>query len=160
MRWPRKKRPVPAPQPATESGVPLDLALQTIGQVLLDMDARLAKKPDDADMLNEACWARAMFRSDLDIALKDCDKALSTKRDAATLDSRGLVQLQRGDWAKAASDYGEAIGMRPNQASSLFGRGVARKRMGDTGGSKADIAAATLIDPKIAETYALYGVKP
>ncbi|MGN6278332.1 MAG: hypothetical protein ACTHM8_06390, partial [Sphingomonas sp.] len=124
------------------------------------MDARLAKKPDDADALNEACWARAMFRSDLDAAQKDCDKALATQRDAATLDSRGLVGLQRGDWAKAASDYGEAIGLRPNQASSLFGRGVARKRLGDAAGSKADIAAATLIDPKIAETYALYGVKP
>jgi tetratricopeptide (TPR) repeat protein len=140
-----------------------DLMLALVGDpkpYTARMDARLAKKPDDVDALNEACWARAMFRSDLDVALKDCDKALSTKRDAATFDSRGLVGLQRGDWGKAASDYSEAIGMRPNQASSLFGRGVARKRMGDLAGSKADIAAAMLIDPKIAETYALYGVKP
>jgi hypothetical protein len=42
----------------------------------------------------------------------------------------------------------------------LFGRGVARKRLGNAASSKADIAAATLIDPKIAEVHASYGVKP
>jgi hypothetical protein len=50
--------------------------------------------------------------------------------------------------------------MQPNLASSLFGRGIARKRLGDIAGSKADIAAATLIDPKVADTYSIYGVKP
>lgn len=124
------------------------------------MDARLAKTPNDADQLNAACWARAMFKAELDAALTECDKAVAASRSASVLDSRGLVRLQRGDWAKAASDYGDAIGMQPNLASSLFGRGIARKRLGDIAGSKADIAAATLIDPKVADTYSIYGVKP
>jgi tetratricopeptide (TPR) repeat protein len=124
------------------------------------MDAQLTKKPDDANALNGACWARAMFRAELDKALSECDKALNAGRDAYILDSRGLVQLQRGDWAKAESDYSEAVGTQPNLASSLFGRGIARKRLGNAISAKADIAAATLIDPKIADTYAAYGVKP
>ena len=101
-----------------------------------------------------------MFRTELDKALSECDKALAASRDAYILDSRGMVQLQRGDWAKAESDYSEAVGIQPNLASSLFGRGVARKRLGNAAGGKADIAAAMLIDPKIADTYASYGVKP
>lgn len=124
------------------------------------MEAALAKKPDDVDALNGACWARAMFRTELDTALAECDKALAGSHVAYILDSRGMVQLQRGDWAKAESDYGEAVGIQPDLASSLFGRGIARKRLGNMSGSKADISAAILIDPKVAEVYASYGIKP
>lgn len=124
------------------------------------IDARLAKKPGDASMLNEACWARAWLKVDLDVALTQCDKSIAANRQAATLDSRGLVRLQRGEWAKAAADYGDAIALRPTLASSLYGRAIARKRLGDAAGSKADMAAATAIDSKIAETYAVYGVTP
>lgn len=140
-----------------------DFALALAGDpkpYIARMEAQLAAKPDDANALNGACWARAMFRAELDKALSECDKALNSERDAYILDSRGLVQLQRGDWTKAESDYGEAIGIQPNLASSLFGRGIARKRLGNAASGKADIAAATLIDPQIADTYASYGVKP
>ena len=50
--------------------------------------------------------------------------------------------------------------MQPDLASSLCGRGIARKRLGNMSGSKADISAAILIDPKVAEVYASYGIKP
>lgn len=124
------------------------------------IDARLAKKPNDADTLNEACWSRAWLKVDLDAALTQCDKSIAASRQAATLDSRGLVRLQRGEWDKAAADYGDAVALRPSLASSLYGRGIARKRLGDAAGSKADIAAATMLDSKIGEAYAVYGVTP
>ena len=44
--------------------------------------------------------------------------------------------------------------------SSQYGRGIARKRLGDVVGSKADLAAATLTDATIGDTYAAYGIKP
>lgn len=140
-----------------------DFALALAGDpkpYIARMEAQLTAKPDDANALNGACWARAMFRVELDKALSECDKALNVGRDAYILDSRGMVQLQRGDWTRAESDYSEAIGLQPNLASSLFGRGIARKRLGNAPSGKADIAAATLIDPQIADTYASYGVKP
>ena len=127
---------------------------------LAGIDTRLAKKPTDASALNEACWARAWLKADLDTALVQCDKSIAADRQAASLDSRGLVRLQRGEWAKAAADYGDAVALRPTQASSLYGRGIARKRLGDAAGSKADIAAAAMLDSKTAEAYAVYGVVP
>ena len=123
-------------------------------------DAQLAKAPDDADSLNDACWRHATFRVALETAASQCDKAVVKQRSAMILDSRGLVWLQRGEWAKAADDYGNAIGMRPRQASSLYGRGLARAHLGQASDSKTDIAAALRIDPTIAQVYAGYGQKP
>jgi tetratricopeptide (TPR) repeat protein len=123
-------------------------------------DALLAKMPDDADRLNDACWRRAMFKVELEAATAQCDKAIAKNRTAQILDSRGLVWLQRGDWAKAAADYGDALAMRPRMASSLYGRGLARARLGQAAASKADMAAAARIDPTIADDYLGYGLKP
>ena len=67
-------------------------------------DAQLARKPDDADSLNDACWRRATFRIELETAAAECDKAIARQSSAMVLDSRGLVWLQRGDWAMAAVD--------------------------------------------------------
>ena len=120
----------------------------------------MAKKLDDADRLNDACWRRAMFKVELEAATAQCDKAIAKDRTAQILDSRGLVWLQRGDWAKAAADYGDALAMRPRQASSLYGRGLARARLGQAAASKADMIAAARIDPRIADDYVGYGLKP
>jgi tetratricopeptide (TPR) repeat protein/transglutaminase-like putative cysteine protease len=123
-------------------------------------DTLLAKKPDDADRLNDACWRRAMFKVELEAATAQCDKAIAKDRTAQILDSRGLVWLQRGDWAKAAADYGDAVATRPRLASSLYGRGLARARLGQAAAGKADMAAAARIDPRIADNYLGYGLKP
>lgn len=123
-------------------------------------DTNLAKKPDDPARLNEACWRRAMFRTDLTKATEQCDKAIAKSPLASILDSRGLVWLQRGDWQKAASDYDAALATRPRLASSLYGRGIARARLGQAAASKADLAAAARIEPDIADIYAGYGLKP
>jgi len=123
-------------------------------------DAQLARKPDDADSLNDACWRRATFRVELEKAAAECDKAIARQSSAMVLDSRGLVWLQRGDWAKAAVDYGSALASRPRTASSLYGRGLARARLGQVADSRNDIAAALRIDPTIARTYEQYGLKP
>ncbi len=123
-------------------------------------DAQLAKKPEDADSLNDACWRRATFRLDLETAATQCDKAVTRDPSAMVLDSRGLVWLQRGNWAKAAEDYSSALATRPRTASSLYGRGLARARLGQAGDSRNDIAAALRIDPTVAHTYEGYGLKP
>jgi hypothetical protein len=43
-------------------------------------------------------------------------------------------------------------------ATALYGRGSAKLKKGDTEGGNADIAAATAIEPKIAERMAEYGL--
>jgi hypothetical protein len=49
--------------------------------------------------------------------------------------------------------------VHPNTASSLYGRGVAKLRKGDSSGGNADIAAAKAIQVNIDEEFARDGVK-
>jgi tetratricopeptide (TPR) repeat protein/transglutaminase-like putative cysteine protease len=131
------------------------------GKTLLPLiDKQLAKHPSDWIALNSACWTRATLKLDLDTALAQCEKSVTANRVAANLDSRGLVHFQRGEWAAAIKDMDDALALAPKQAGSLYVRGVARKRLGDNSGSKADLDAAAAISKAIGNTYAGYGVVP
>ena len=118
-------------------------------------DLWIKAHPDDVrgpSALNGRCWARARGGQGLDIALRDCNAALRARPGTASfLDSRGLVQLRRGDWAKALADYDTALAAEPKLAWSLYGRGLAKLHSGDATGANADIAAAIAIQPHIAE---------
>jgi tetratricopeptide (TPR) repeat protein/transglutaminase-like putative cysteine protease len=153
-----------AADPAAEGITPRRAMVEAVagnGKALFPLiDKGLVKKPDDWLALNNACWTRATLKLDLDTALAQCDKSVTAKRSPANLDSRGLVHFQRGEWAAAVKDMDDALSLAPKQAGSLYVRGVARKRLGDAAGAKADLAAATLISKLIGETYASYGVTP
>jgi tetratricopeptide (TPR) repeat protein len=60
----------------------------------------------------------------------------------------------------AVADYDEALKLNPKQAASLYGRGLAKFKKGDAGGSEADIAAAKAIQADVVEEFARYGVTP
>jgi Flp pilus assembly protein TadD len=66
--------------------------------------------------------------------------------------------LRIGQLQRAVADYDAALQLSPRKASSLYGRGIAKLRAGDTGGH-ADIADAKAIDSRIAEEFARYGVR-
>jgi tetratricopeptide (TPR) repeat protein len=109
---------------------------------------------------NGRCWARALTGRDLAQALADCNEALRLQPDDAnTLNSPGLVQFKLSAFDRAITDYGPAIAKNAKDADSLYGRGVAKLRGGDTAGGEADIAAAKAITADIATIYAGYGVK-
>jgi Tfp pilus assembly protein PilF len=128
--------------------------------LLARADKAVAAKPRDPVARNEACWTRATHDAELDRALADCDAGIAVRRDPATLDSRGFVRLRRGEFALALADYDAALAMRPAQAQSLYGRGIAKKRMGDAKGAEADLAAARNASADVDEEFALYGVTP
>jgi tetratricopeptide (TPR) repeat protein len=76
-------------------------------------------------------------------ALEDCHESLRLRpHHAATLNSRGLVQLKLGALDQAISDYSEAIAQNSNDADSLYGRGITKLRQGDAAGGATDVAAA------------------
>ena len=75
------------------------------------------------------------------------------------MDSRGLVRLRLGDYDKAISDYDDSLKLSPKNAWSLYGRGMAKRKKGDTAGSQADLAAAKALRADIAEEFAKFGVK-
>lgn len=109
---------------------------------------------------NTRCWLRALLNRDLTAALAACDAAIAKAPNGARYDSRAFVHFRLGDMANAMADYNAALALAPRSASSLFMRGVIKRRGGDTVGGDGDIAAAKTINPNVAIEYGLYGVVP
>ena len=145
-----------------------------------DYDEALRLKPDLSAIWNGRCWTRAVL-GELQAALADCNKALqfepndATTYDshgfislkigpresylAETYDSRGLIYLKMGQFDSAIDDYSSALRFEPKLASALYGRGLAKRKKGDSSGANADIAAAKTIRAKIGDDFARYGVQ-
>jgi tetratricopeptide (TPR) repeat protein len=71
--------------------------------------------------------------------------------DYATLQGRGNNWYAKGDYARAIEDYNKALVLNPMSSGTLFSRGVAKLKSGDTTGGDADIAAAMTIARKTFE---------
>lgn len=112
-------------------------------------------------LLNGRCWVRGLAGVDLDKALDDCNRAI--KRDggkAAYLDSRGLINFRKGNFAAAVADYDAALKLDSKLAWSLYVRGLARTALGQGVAGKDDVAAAAAIKPDIADEALRYGIHP
>ena len=84
-----------------------------------------------------------MDGKDLNGALADCSESLRLRpNDGNTLNSRGLVQFKLAAFDAAIADYNAAVAQNLEDADSLYARGVAKLKKGDTAGGNADIAAA------------------
>lgn len=119
----------------------------------------LAERPQDDALWNNRCWLRAVSGEELEFALADCNEAIRLNpRSSEAYDSRGLVNLKRGDNAAALSDYEAALRLAPGSGHYLYGRGVARMRLGQPEAARADFTAAERAEPGIASTYQGYGV--
>ena len=56
---------------------------------------------------------------------------------------------------RALADFDAALKLNPRCASSLYGRGVAKRAKGDRRGADADIAEAMRLQPDVAQTMPL-----
>ena len=130
-------------------------------QELALLDQRLIQEPTDADLLNNRCWLRVINNDNLDAALADCNASLATRpNDANVLDSRGLVQFKRGDYAAALADYDAAVRLEPQNGHFLYGRGLTRIALGLAAEGAADQARADELTPGIARQYQDYNILP
>lgn len=140
-------------------------AMKDYDRALVDADEAISAADKTKDrLLNNRCWTRAAANRDLDKALADCNRSLELAPNSSfTLNSRGLVQLRRGDLQASLSDYEASIkfaGGDPfGRAHSLYGRGVVKARMGDQAGGEADKAAAIALEPDIADEYVLHDIR-
>jgi len=97
----------------------------------------------------------------LDLALKDCNAALSAMpRNPSFLDSRGLVRLRSGQYAQAIADYDQALAANGKIAWSLYGRGIAKLRLGQKEAGEADLAKAKALEPELPDRAKKLGVAP
>ncbi|MBX9796259.1 DUF3857 domain-containing protein [Sphingomonas sp.] len=124
------------------------------------VDEPVAKPRPSPDDLNAACYARAEFGVELDKAQEQCMAAIARLPRPAILDSLGLVQLRRGDFAGAKASYDRAIFNNAGIAVTFFGRGLARLRLGDKAGAEADFAIARRLQPMVAQLFAAMDLKP
>jgi tetratricopeptide (TPR) repeat protein len=115
----------------------------------------------EALLYNDRCWVRAIAMIELDKALADCNEALRLRPGfVAALDSRAFLQLKQGNAKEALADYEAVLKDSPTDSYSIFGRGVAKLRLGDTAGGNADIAAAVAMEKNLREEFAAYGLTP
>lgn len=112
-----------------------------------------------ASDLNNLCYDKATSGVALDLALKECERALEIAPSSGNiLDSRGFVHLRRSELDAAIADYDAALAKNPGMGSSLYGRAVAWWRKGDKGKAMADFAAARKSDPNVEREFSGYGV--
>lgn len=130
---------------------------------------------DQITGLNERCWLRATSNRDLTQALDDCNEALNLRTDSQeefgtlirasqdapdVLDSRALVYLRLGKLEDAIHDYDSALHTDPSMPTSLYGRGLAKLRSGETAQGQADLAAAKKLDKGVAKQFSDMGLTP
>lgn len=138
------------------------LAPPTIAQ----FDIWIAAHGEDARMaiaLSARCKARAMQGQDLTAALKDCNAAISRSgklQNPDFLDNLALVRFRLGDYDKSIGEYDAAVKIRPKNAWTLYGRGLAKLKKNDRSGGEADLAEAVSIAPAVAEAYKRMGLSP
>jgi tetratricopeptide (TPR) repeat protein len=142
----------------------LDRPVAAITQLSLWIDSHA----DDARMplaLNSRCWLRALEDAQLPLALKDCNDALRRADKATALyaritNSRGLVFLRLKDYGKSIADYDASLAIDPKNASSLYGRGIARLRRQELVTGTADLQSAKALNPGVAENLGRWGIAP
>ena len=142
------------------------LAFEMLGQrgpALADFQSAVADVSGDLNdyvMFNNSCHSAAIAGL-LEAAIASCDESISRhSRNMGAYDNRGLAELKSGLFDKAIADYTQALYYRTELATSLYGRGLARRARGDAAGGAADIAAAEASEPDIAQIMTRLGVKP
>ena len=136
-----------------------EFALKQYDKAIADYSSAIEIEPRMGLAYNNRALSRAIAGSDLVAALADSDQALKLlPLNLEVRDTRGFVFLKLGDPALALNEYNAALTIDPNRALSLYGRGLARIRMGDAAG-KGDQEAAITINPEVADDFAIYGLK-
>ncbi|MBW8813414.1 MAG: DUF3857 domain-containing protein [Caulobacterales bacterium] len=126
---------------------------------LKDFAALRDKAAGSPGALNALCWNQATVGLALDAALADCTAALKVAPTSPhILDSEGFVLLRLGRLKESIEAYDAAIRQQPRLAPSLYGRGLAKLRLGQSADGEADLAAAHAASPEVEEEFTGYGV--
>jgi len=120
---------------------------------IAQIDLWIAAHPRDGGLsyaYNMRCWRRMVQGTALDKALADCNESLSLDPSISEhIDSRAWVWLRMGQWQKALAEFDRGLALRKDEASSLYGRGIVRRHLGERAAGEADLAEARKIDPAL-----------
>ncbi len=127
---------------------------------LTAIDQAIAASPSNPGLLNSRCWIKGTLNIALDSALKDCTRSIElSDSTTAALDSRAMVFYRLDRIDDALADLTAALDVAPDQAASLYLRGVILGKQGKPE-AKNDLIAARTISPRIDDDYKRYGIVP
>lgn len=136
-----------------------NFALKQYDKALADYSAAIEADKTMGLAYNNRALTRVLLNRDLKPALDDADEALKLMPiNLDVRDTRGFIFLKLNEPAQALVNYDAALDFDPNRALSLYGRGLARVRLGDAAGT-GDQAAAETINPDVAKEFSMYGVQ-
>lgn len=130
-------------------------------RAIADYDRALEMDGTNENLLLFRCEARARWGQDLANGWNDC-AAYNNKMhgDGDSFEAMSLIRYRMKNFSDAAALAEKAVALDAKDPLALYLRGLAKRQTGDITDGNADIAAAKAIDPKIAQTYAGYGVTP
>jgi hypothetical protein len=84
--------------------------------ILTVLDDQVRKRPGDISTRVGACWIRAAFNQQLDLAVADCNEALRLKPgEPQALYARCFARFRRGELGLAVADCDEAVKSLPEE---------------------------------------------
>src|SRR5476651_75585 len=135
-------------------------ALRQYDLAAADYSSAIALDPTMGLAYTNRCLILAIVGKDLVGALGDCDKALKLMPNNTDVrETRAFVYLKMGDAEIAIREFNASLEIKPDQALSLYGRGLARVKAGHTREGAADKASALALDPAIARQFSGYGLE-
>jgi tetratricopeptide (TPR) repeat protein len=105
----------------------------------------------DAQRCNGEIQASAQAQIASCSALIDSHK-FNGKNLGIIYSNRGIIWLEQSNYYKAVVDFDEATALDPSDGTSFYHRGLAKGKIGDVAGSKADIAKAEELNPEFRTT--------
>ena len=111
-----------------------------------------------ADARAGRCWLDLNADRELERARDDADAAVAA--DPSNVEGqlcRGILQLRDRQWAEAKVSFDAVLAIDGGNTTALFGRGVARNRGGDRGGTR-DMNQARDFESNISDRFAELGV--
>lgn len=130
-------------------------------EALALVDTLMEDRPGAPSLLNMSCWIKGTREVAVDTAVKDCTAALEGSNSPyAILDSRALIYYRQGRYEDAIRDLTAVLSAIPGMAESRYLRGVIYARMDREAESKAELAIARRLKPRIDTEYARFGIQP
>jgi tetratricopeptide (TPR) repeat protein len=127
---------------------------------IADYSAAIAAAPDFGMAYTNRCLNEALAGKDKPATLRDCDEALRLIPARADVrETRGFVHLAYGDNDDAVADYDAVLKGDPNRPLALYGRGIARTRLGDADAGGADKQTARALYLNVDREFAPFGVE-
>lgn len=124
-----------------------------------DYDAAIRLDGTRATARAGRCWLDLRAGRNLERARNDAEAAVAADpRNVEAQLCRGVLQLRGGEWENARTSFDRVLDVEPGNPVGLFGRGVARRRSGESAGRE-DMNLARDFDRHIGETFDDLGVE-